>query len=187
MKVMLGVLCSVLLGLPAAGQKLDGLEFFKGSAGTWSGKGASEVGPQKAALQVVDVWTGRFSADGLAFAQSGRITLSNGATFGYRWVYRYEEGRLLARYQDTNNQQSIHEVSLGEDGKSISVRPLAADKTPLKAGLFSVVNLEEGKYVYKAEVRGADGKATVRTKVVCGPQAAPSKKAPDEKEESPER
>ena len=143
------------------------------------------MGPQKTPLKVVDVWKGQFSADGKTFAQSGRISLSNGATFGYRWIYRYEGKQLLARYSDTNNQGGLYLVTLGKEGKTLAVSPLAADKSARKSGLFSKVTLGKGEYAYLAEVREADGTAQVKTKVVCVPQVqgetekkGPTKKPP---------
>ena len=56
-----------LAGLPAMGQKLDGIDFFKGSTGIWTGKGGSVLGPAKKNIEVIDVWKGQLVQDGEIF------------------------------------------------------------------------------------------------------------------------
>ena len=117
----------VLACLPAAGQKVSEIAFFKGSTGIWGGKGKSQVGPEKEQLEVVDVWKGQLVEDGTIFIQDGRVTLSEGGSFGYRWVYRYEKGKLIARYVDSTKNGGILAVKVSEDGRTLTLTPLTME------------------------------------------------------------
>ncbi len=171
---------AVVLGfvsLSVAGQELGEIEFFKKSVGLWQGRGNSEVGPGKTPLKVIDVWRGSLVKGGTVFVQDGNIKLSNGGNFSYRWVYRYEEKRLIARYADSNQTRSLSEVALSEDKTSITVTPLSGGLMPVKHGLFTTVTLKDGAYLYDAELRDKEGKVTVKSVVKCVPQVgAPAKK-----------
>ena len=160
----------LIAALPAAGQKLADIDVFKGSVGIWTGKGKSVLGPEKKQVGVTDLWKGQLVDDGKVYIQDGKITLSEGGSFGYRWVYRYEEGQLIARYADSTNNGGICAVELSKDKKTMTLSPLNMDLEAEKRGLFSTVALKDGAYRYTAELRGADGTVNVKTEMTCRPR-----------------
>lgn len=161
----------LLSALPSIGQKVGDIEFFKNATGVWSGKGEAAVavaeGQEKKKMSVVDKWKGQLVSDGKVFLQDGRVDLGNDGGFGYRWMYRYEDKRLIAHYADSTNQGGICEVKVSADKKSITLSPLTTEKKASKTGLFTTVTLKNGAYIYDAELRDKTGKVNVKTHVSC--------------------
>lgn len=151
----------------AAPPKLDALPIFKESVGKWKGTGASEIGFQRRKLEVTDEWSGEIQKDGSAFVQTGKVTLSNGQSFQYRWLYEVDPKteKITALYTDSKRARSRHAVEVDAAEPKMVVTALDANGNPQKAGLFSTVYLKDGQHIYDAEMRDNMGNAVIKTTV----------------------
>jgi hypothetical protein len=170
----------------AKAPSLGKIPFFKQSVGSWKGGGSSVVAGQKEPLLVTDVWKAGFvdNKGETVFVQEGKIGLSNGGAFSYRWIYRIDPEKkvIVGHFSDSNGGKGVSLVKLGAEGKKISVSP---PDPATKNGMFTDVFFDgEGRYTYHAELRDAAGKATVKTKVACERVAA-EEKAPVESKQPP--
>jgi len=168
------------VGLRAESPRPDGMTFFKQSVGSWNGKGTSVVGPNKSKLEVTDDWKGEFADGGNAFVQTGKVTLSNGSSFDYRWIYKVDpkNGKLMGLYADSHQTRTLFSVQLAEDQSKLSVVPLNAAGTPSITGVFCTLYFKDGRLLYDAEVRDEGGKPFIQTTVACVKQDAKSAPSP---------
>lgn len=166
--------------LRAETPKLDTMPIFKESVGSWKGKGTSEVGFQKTKLEVTDDWKGAFEKDGAAFVQSGKVTLSNGTSFQYRWLYEFDPKtqKLSALYTDSKRARSRHAVEVDPEAPKLTVSPVNASGQPQTAGLFSTVEIKDGQQVYEAQVRNNMGDPVIKTTVTSVKEGKNGEAAP---------